>query len=119
MEKINTIQFESELDMFTGTQHWYKHMCGTTYTDGIKYLADKAQAYWLLDIVASYQPKHKDKPFQIWKLTVNKDQTAVVTMKEDSNKPIVIKQKIPYTDFPLHEIEFYCIDGVMLLKSEY
>ena len=110
---------KEDLSQFTGTEHWYKHMCRTTYTDGIKYLADEANAYWLLDIVASYQPKHKDKPFQIWKLTVNKDKTAVVTMKEDSNKPVLVEQKIEYTDFPLDEIEFYCIDGVMLLKSEY
>lgn len=111
---------ELNLSQFTGTEHWYKHMFGiVTYTDGIKYLADEAQAYWLLDIVASYQPKHKDKPFQIWKLTVNEDKTAVITMKEDSNKPVLVKQKIAYTDFPLDEIEFYCIDGIMLLKSEY
>ena len=110
---------ELNLSQFTGTEHWHRHMCNTSYTDGIKYLADEAKAYWLLDVVASYQLKHKDKPFQIWKLTVNKDKTAVVTMKEDSNKPVLVEQKIEYTDFPLDEIEFYCIDGIMLLKSEY
>lgn len=118
---------EIDLSQFIGTENWYKHPFGITYTDGIKYLVDKAKAYWLLDIVASYQPKHKDKHFQIWKLTVNKDlspsgseiRTAIITMREDSNKPIIIKQEIKYTDFPLDEIEFYCIEGVVLLKSEY
>jgi len=110
---------ELNLTQFTGTEHWYKHVCGTTYTNGMKYLADEAKAYWLLDVVASYQHELKDKRFQIWRLTVNEDRTAVVTMREDSNEPVLIKQKIEYTDFPLDEIEFYCIDGIMLLKSEY
>jgi len=40
-------------------------------------------------------------------------------MKYDSDLPIQIKQRIPYTDFPLEEFECYCIDKVILLKSEY
>ena len=111
---------ETDLAQFTGTTQWYKHPLGVIYTDGIKYLAEKAGAYWLLDIVASYQPKHKDKPFQLWNLQVNKkDNSAVIIMKEDSNQPILVKQEIPYTDFPLEEMEFYCIDGTLLLKGEY
>ena len=114
-EKLN----KADLAQFTGTTQWYKHPLGVIYTDGIKYLAEKAGAYWLLDIVASYQPKHKDKPFQIWNLQVNKDGSAVIIMKEDSNEPILVEQEFAYTDFPLEEIEFYCIDGTVLLKSEY
>ena len=110
---------ESDLEQFIGTTNWYKHTFGILFTDGIKYLADNAGAYWLIDAVASYQPEHKDKPFQIWNLKVNDDNSAVLTMKEDSNKPIVVKQEIPYTNFPLKEFECYFIDNTMLLKSEY
>jgi len=116
-----------ELVQFTGTEHYYKHFTGLKYTDGIKYLADKTNCYWFIDIVASYQQSNltdafgqvKDINFQIWTLRVFKDRTAVVTMKEDTDGEPRVSQDIEYTDFPLDEIEVYCIDNVMLLKSEY
>jgi len=107
------------LDQFTGTSQYYKHFTGLLYTDGIKFLADKAKCYWFIDIVASNQYKFKNTHFQIWKLKVDENSEGLVTMKEDTDKPILVSQHIPYTDFPLDEIEVYCIDNVMLLKSEY
>lgn len=45
-----------DLSPFTGTEHWYKHwLGGLLYTDGVKYVADQAGAYWLIDAIASYQ----------------------------------------------------------------
>lgn len=115
---------ESELNLgqFTGTEQYYKHFTGLKYTDGIKYFADKTNAYWFIDIIASYQVMltvDADFPFQIWTLRVFKDKTAVVIMKEDTNEEPHVSQEIEYTDFPLDEIEVYCINGVILLKSEY
>ncbi len=40
-------------------------------------------------------------------------------MVEDTGEPVKVRQEIPFTDFPLKDFEFYCIDNVMLLKSEY
>lgn len=108
-----------ELDQFTGTEYYYKHWLGYKYTDGVKYLAQKAGAFWLIDAVCSYQYKFKNIDFQLWELTVNEDNSAVLTMREDSDKPLLVKQEIPWTDFPLQHIELYFIDGVMLLTSEY
>ena len=48
-----------DLDNFIGTENWYKHFTGITYTDGIKYLADETQSHWLIDLVASYQTEKK------------------------------------------------------------
>lgn len=108
------------LKQFTGTEQYHRITLGKlVVTDGIKYLVDKAQCHWLMDIVESYQHKLKEVPFQIWCLKVNEDDSAVVTCKEDSDQPNLVKQEIGYTDFPLDEIEFYCIDGVILLKTEY
>jgi hypothetical protein len=36
-----------------------------------------------------------------------------------NDKILVVKQKIPYTNFPLDEVKMYLIDGVILLPSEY
>ena len=107
------------LDQFTGTEHYYQHFTGLKYTDGIKYLADKTNCHWFIDIIASYQHKLKDVHFQIWKLKTNEAGGALVTMREDTNRPSIVSQAILHTDFPLAEIEVYCINGVMLLKSEY
>jgi len=114
-------QLEKELRQFIGTIHYYKHFTGLLFTDGVKHLAERAGAFWLIDLIASWQGKQRVKscPFQIWELKVNGDRTATVTMKEDDGEPYKVKQKIEYTDFPLSEIKLYCIDGVLLLPSEY
>lgn len=88
-------------------------------TDGVKYLADNAGehgAYWLLDIIASYQPRLRKDPFQVWVLKVNRNKKpmAVVTC-EDGNGKRLVRQKIEYTDFQLDEIKLYAEhDGVYL-----
>ncbi len=110
---------EAELAHFHGTTGYYKNFTGLLYTDGVKYLADHAECYWLIDLVGSYQPQLRDVPFQVWRIKVKDDDSALVTMVEDTGKPVKIKQEIPFTDFPLSEFEFFCIDKVMLLKSEY
>jgi hypothetical protein len=48
----------AELRQFTGTDHWYKHTLNrkVLFTDGVKYLADQAGAYWLLDEITLIQP---------------------------------------------------------------
>ncbi len=47
---------ESELAQFTGTEYWYRHAFkrSITYTDGVKYVAEKAGAYWLIDEISLY-----------------------------------------------------------------
>lgn len=112
-------ELKAELNHFTGTEHYYKNFTGLLYTDGVKFLAEAVGCYWLIDLVGSYQYKLKNIGFQLWELKVNKDKTAVVTMKEDTNTPILVKQELQYTDFPLNEIELYCIGGILILPSEY
>ena len=104
-----------ELDQFTGTENYWRHWLGGKFTDGVKYLADKAGAHWLLDAIFSY---HRPEPFQVWTLKV-KDSQAVLTMQEDTDTPVKVKQKIKYTDFSLDEVKLYLIDGILLLPSEY
>ena len=108
-----------QLNQFTGTEHWYRHWLGILYTDGVKFLAEKAGAYWLIDAVASYQNKLKDVPFQIWTLVVNEDNSAILQMREDSDMPFRVEQYIKYSDFSLESIRLYFIDNVLLLPSEY
>ncbi|MEW6329707.1 MAG: DUF6876 family protein [Candidatus Micrarchaeota archaeon] len=119
-------ELKAELAQFCGTEQYHRYLNGCVLTDGAKYLAEKAKAFWLMDIVASYQPREEE--FQIWRLTVNDDRSAVVEMFEDvdeSDKPVklLVRQEIKFTDFPMKEIKLYCQEGgagrVIFLPSEY
>ena len=91
------------------------------FTDGAKYLADQAGAYWLLDEIALIQPydsRVAAEEFQVWKLAVNTDRTATLTC-DDGNGTIVFTKQIEYTDFPLDEVRLYFANNVIHLPSEY
>ena len=114
-------ELKKELNGFCGTECYYRHFTGLgRFTDGVKHLADRAGAYWLIDAVFSYQvsKKIRDLPFQIWTLKVA-ESSATLEMKEDDGEPIKVRQEIKYTDFPDGEVKLYLIDGVLLLPSEY
>jgi hypothetical protein len=127
-------QLKTELSQFNGTENYYKHSLGFSYTDGINFLAENAECYWLLDAIGSYQHKLRLNPmlrdFQLWLLVVGdshefiKPETesmAVLTCWEDTPvlgvKPAV-SQQIPFTDFPMSEIKIYLENKVLLLPDE-
>ena len=114
-----------EFSQFTGTQHYYSHftkLC--VFTDGVKSMADKYSAYWLIDVIASYQtqPAVKSQPFQIWTIS-SENGKALVEMRPDTDRPVMASQHIPLTDFPDGTLKMYFIDDgsykVLLLPGEY
>ena len=114
---------QADLDQFTGSENWYRHGINRSvlFTDGAKYLADHAEAYWLLDEIAIIQPHDKcvaAEEFQVWKLTVRPDHNATLTC-DDGNGTIVFTKAIPFTDFPLDEVTLYFTNNVIHLPSEY
>jgi hypothetical protein len=119
----NTKLSETDLMQFTGTEYWYRHMINRNvrYTDGAKFLAERAGAYWLLDEIALIQPYDKRvaaEEFQVWKLVVRPDRTATLTC-EDGNYNVVFSKEIAYTDFPLDEIALWYSNNVIYLPSEH
>ncbi len=124
-------QIEANLPHFTGTESytnlrypWLKSRF--LLTDGTKYLAETAGAFWLMDAIASHQASKKvaTEPFQVWKLTVNEKQQAILVCT-DGNEHILAQQEIPYSSFPLSEITLYAEQSdylggrVVMLTSEY
>jgi hypothetical protein len=112
-----------DLTQFTGSEHWYRHAMvrDVLYTDGVKYVAETAGAYWLIDEITFAQRFDKRiaaEEFQLWKLTVNADHAATLTC-EDGDGGVVFSKTIEYTDFPLAEITLYFINNTILLPSEY
>lgn len=113
---------QSDLRQFTGSEQWYRHSLvrKVLYTDGAQYVAETGGAYWLIDEIAFGQsePSVTAEEFQVWRLKVNSDRTAILTC-DDGNDRVVFSKAIEYTDFPLDEIAFYFIDNVIMLTSEY
>ncbi|MGI0485515.1 DUF6876 family protein [Pantanalinema rosaneae CENA516] len=115
---------EADLAQFTGTSTYYQHSLRVQYTDGVRYLAERAGAYWLIDAIASWQidPRvHRDpmlQQIQFWKLAVNDDRSALLVCERDEGD-VAVSQEIPFTDFPLNQVRLYFQNGVVLLPSEY
>ncbi len=112
-----------DLAHFELTGRYYTHWTGCfTYTDGVKYLADGAGAAWLIDLIASHQ-KHRlvAHQFQIWTLTVDDSKLpmAVAECRADKDAPVLVRQRIRYTDFPLPGIKLWLVKGCLMLPSKY
>ena len=138
---IDAAELEQGLAQHIGTDTHWAHFSGLRYTTGIKDLAEKAEAFWLIDLVASYQvhAKVRNRTFQLWRLTVDLDTSTatieagddinedgeLVTFGDDGNGGAEItpgpfaRQLLAYTDFPLATIELYVENGVLLLPSEH
>ena len=114
---------QTDLAQFTGTEQWYRHGINRNvlFTDGAKYVADQAGAYWLLDEIALIQPYDTNvaaEEFQVWKLAVKPDHSATLTC-EDGNDNVVFTKPIEFTDFPPDGITLYFCNNTILLPSEY
>jgi hypothetical protein len=113
----------ADLAQFTGSENWHRHGINRAvlFTDGAKYVADQAGAYWLLDEIAIIQPHDKRvaaEDFQVWKLAVNDDRSAVLTC-DDGNGRVIFSKEIEYTDFPIDGITLYFANNTILLPREY
>lgn len=122
MTDINPNKLKNELRQFTGTEQYYfmPLFDRFKYTEGVKYLAEQAGAYWLLEYIFSSQP-HKmlrGETFQVWKLNVQEDDSAIITV-EDGNDNMLATFNINYTDFPLPQFDLWLIGQILILPSEY
>lgn len=90
-------------------------------TEGVKYVADAAGAYCLLDAITIayvYEQKVRIEEFQLWILTVEKSASGQLIC-DDGNGNIVYRQDLDYTAFPEPGIRLYFCNGTILLPSEY
>ena len=111
------------LAQFTGSERHYRHplVNGITFTDGAKYVADTAGAYWLLDEIAlanRFELVVMAEHFQVWDLIVSGDASASLVCGDGDGADIYTK-RIEWTDFPIPGIRFYVCYGCIHLPSEY
>jgi hypothetical protein len=96
---------ESELRNLIGTENWYRHPLNryVLFSDGAKHVADHGGAYWLLDIIACaqrYDQRVAAEPFQVWRLSVHQDETAVISCEDGNLNPVPrwTPENRPYVD---------------------
>lgn len=125
----------AELQHFTGDLERWRHPLyrRLIYTLGVRYLAERAGAYWLVDAIASWLPSRqflaaaqrdsRISDIHFWRFVVADDRSAILTAVADLGEEPFIRQEIEFTDFPLTNIDLYCaFDGefwTLMLPSEY
>ena len=103
-----------------GTSQYWKVFPDFLITDGVKIMVELCEANWLITeiFLLSRNEKVRNEDFVVWKLALNG--TSAVLSGEDGNYHELIREEIPFTDFPLSEgISLYWCDNVLLLPSEY
>lgn len=124
----------ADLYQFTGDAIRYSHPLNrrVIYTPGVRYLAEKAKAFWLIDAITSYfgspemnaaiSSDSRLASLQFWRLDVAESK-AVLIANADTGETPFIRQEIPYTDFPLEYIDIWAgYDGhfwTLYLPSEH
>ena len=124
-----------DLHHFTGDLERYCHPMNrrVIYTPGVRFVAEQANAYWLVDAIASYfgskemteafERDDRLKDLQFWRLDVSADCSAVLSSRADSDVAPFIIQLIHYTDFPLERVDIWAgYDGefwTLYLPSEH
>ncbi|OIN57169.1 hypothetical protein BLX24_21615 [Arsenicibacter rosenii] len=112
-----------ELRRFTGTVTWFRHILFPKYlyTEGVRFLAEEAEAYWLIEMIFAFQTKPVIRNagyFQAWDLIVHDNKTATLTC-ENGNCDLVFTHHLTFTDFPLPKVKMFFIHDTLLLTSEY
>jgi hypothetical protein len=112
----------SDLCQFYGTEEWHRDplMVNMVFTDGVKYVVESRQAYWLvMYIYARYVHVRalRDEPFITIEMTTEDDTAEVIFT--DGNNNILHAEEIGYTDYPDAGVCMWLVNGVLMLPSEY
>ncbi len=117
------------LAQFIGSENFYKfsRLFRALLTDGAHYVATEAGAFWLMDVIGSYQNGLRREDFQVWKLIPNKTTDGAKVVCENGNKVEILSQRIPFTDFPFIDGKEFVLWAVrnetggvtIMLPSEY
>jgi hypothetical protein len=123
MNTLTATHLQQQLAQFTGTESFYKILPLFVVTDGVKYLMEAANCYWLAQLYGLHlvDIDFNDNAFTALKLK-RTGQGAELRI-EDGNGGLLVEQKIDYTDFVLDSITLYASwankHWVCMLTSEY
>ena len=124
-DKVNEIK--EGLQHFHGSEMFFQiPLIRTRFTNGIKYLADVANCFWLVTDTSVIAKSLMNKSYFITidfkRLTEDEQEEfgceAFITYG-DGNDNILEKHRYNVTDFPLDEIRLFFVDNTLMLPSEY
>ncbi|MEM1336741.1 MAG: DUF6876 family protein [Bacteroidota bacterium] len=125
--KVQVSEIKEGLQHFHGTEMFYSiPLLKTRFTDGLKYLANVADCFWLITdtsvIAKSLMNRSEFITIDFKKLSaeerLNKGFDAIITYS-DGNNTILEKQGYRATDFPLDELRLFFVNNTLMLPNEY
>ena len=110
------------LSQFIGTAQYWRVARQFAITDGVKYLAETAACFWLIDAAISHLLEIGTADwFVLVRTEVSGSQATMIY--EDGNGLERARQAIPYTDLQLPSVNLYAVwdseRWVIMLPSEY
>ena len=113
---------QTALTQFTGTAQYWRVARQFVITDGVKYLAESLQCFWLIDAAISHLLEIGTDDWFVLIITDVEDGKATM-IYEDGNGQEHARQEIGYTDLPLSTVRLYAVwdseRWVIMLPSEY
>lgn len=125
--KAQINEIKEGLQHFHGSETLFQiPLLDTRYTNGLKYLAEAAQCFWLITD-ASVIAKSLIKRSEFITVDFNRlsevEQNAkgyeAEIIYSDGNDNILEKQSYRVTDFPLDELRLFFVNNTLMLPSEY
>lgn len=124
IKELTELDVKNELAMYYGTEHYY-NFDGLLVTDGIKRFCELCKCFWTITDFISLKlypiAKKQDDTFSIVEFKVDDNHIVNFRAFHDTDMPNywVDKQKDYVHSIPIGTYQFYLIDNVLLLKSEY
>ncbi|MCK0115170.1 DUF6876 family protein [Gelidibacter sp. F63206] len=125
--KAQVNEIKEGLQHFHGTEMFYQiPLLGTRFTDGLKYLANVADCFWLITdtsvIAKSLRCRTEFVTIDFKRLSIEEQDITgyeAEIIYTDGNDNILEKHGYRVTDFPLDELRLYFVNDTLMLPSEY
>jgi len=125
--KVQVNEIKEGLQHFHGTEMFYQiPLLRTRFTDGLKYLANVADCFWLITdtsvIAKSLMNRSEFVTIDFKRLSEEKQDYSgyeAEIIYSDGNDNILQKQEYRVTDFPLDELRLFFVNDTLMLPSEY
>ncbi|WP_027125856.1 DUF6876 family protein [Gelidibacter mesophilus] len=127
MSTAQVNEIKEGLQHFHGTEMFFQiPLIRTRFTDGLKYLADVADCFWLITdtsvVAKSLIPRSEFITIDFKRLSEERQDFTgyeAEIIYTDGNDNILEKHGYRATDFPLDELRLYFVNDTLMLPSEY
>ena len=125
--KAQVNEIKEGLQHFHGSEMFYQiPLIRTRFTNGLKYLANVAECFWLITDVSVIAKSLLNRSHFItidFKRLSEEEQDYTGSEAEiiysDGNGNIFETHRYNFTNFPLDELRLYFVDNTLMLTSEY